>query len=144
MNHTGDSSTNLMKTPPGVNSKNERSPESVELEEASTSVTEHMGCGFGRCRPRFLQVFANPIVFMILLNIYCLVEGAIVSGKLIVQLICNRSIYQAICNPEHTFKIAFKKHVSATLILSGQLFYLHTPTNCKHGHCLCTASQAVD
>ena len=57
---------------------------SIELKDVPhepAPVTTHMGCGFGRCRPHFLQIFANPIVFMITLNIYCLVEGAIVSGK---------------------------------------------------------------
>ena len=39
------------------------------------------GCGFGPWRPRCLQIFAKPIVFLILLNIYCIVEGTIVSGK---------------------------------------------------------------
>ena len=37
--------------------------------------------GFGPCRPRWLQIFAKPICFMIILNIYCFVEGTIVSGK---------------------------------------------------------------
>lgn len=69
MKHLGDSGSNLMKT------EKELSPESVGFEG------ENVGCGFGRCRPRFLQFFANPIVFMIILNIYCLVEGAIVSGE---------------------------------------------------------------
>ena len=39
------------------------------------------GCGFGPWRPGCLQIFAKPIVFLILLNIYCIVEGAIVSGE---------------------------------------------------------------
>jgi len=38
-------------------------------------------CGFGPCRPRWLQMFAKPIWFMILLNVYCFVEGTIVTGK---------------------------------------------------------------
>jgi len=74
MRHSNDSSSNLTNT--------EQKHESVEVEDDPASVT-HMGCGFGRCRPRFLQIFANPIVFMIILNIYCLVEGAIVSGECI-------------------------------------------------------------
>lgn len=48
----------------------------------STSVTAIDGrCGFGACRPRWLNVFAKPIWFMIVLNTYCFVEGTIVSGK---------------------------------------------------------------
>ena len=42
-------------------------------------------CGVGPCRPRWLQVFAKPIWFMLLLNTYCCVEGAIVSGKIIIM-----------------------------------------------------------
>lgn len=86
MKHSSNSATKLVKT------ENGRSPESSKLEDSleedvdgSKPVTgldtTRMGCGFGRCRPRFLQFFANPIIFMIILNIYCLVEGAIVSGK---------------------------------------------------------------
>lgn len=80
MKDTGDSSANLMpmRTETEKNTEKDRSPE-LSL---TSSPTEHMGCGLGRCRPRFLQVFARPFVFMIILNIYCLVEGAIVSGKL--------------------------------------------------------------
>ena len=40
-----------------------------------------VSCGLGPCRPRWLQFFAKPIYFMIILNIYCFVEGTIVSGK---------------------------------------------------------------
>lgn len=83
MNHTSDGGANLMKTgdhtelPPG----DPPDLESDEPVEDDSDSAPHMGCGFGRCRPRFLQVFANPIVFMIVLNTYCFVEGAIVSGK---------------------------------------------------------------
>ena len=45
------------------------------------------GCGLGPWRPRYLQIFAKPIVFLIVLNIYCLVEGAIVSGKVIQNIV---------------------------------------------------------
>ena len=82
MKHTGESSSNLMGKN-GTITERVCSPGSAELEEKPPALFEHKGCGFGRCRPRFLQVFANPIVFMIVLNIYCLVEGAIVSGKLV-------------------------------------------------------------
>ena len=75
MKHSDDSNKNLMRT------EKEFSPESpVDLEDASLFTTR-IGCGFGRCRPRFLQYLANPIIFMIVLNFYCLVEGAIVSGE---------------------------------------------------------------
>lgn len=40
-----------------------------------------IGCGLGPWRPRCLQIFAKPVVFLILLNIYCTVEGIIVSGE---------------------------------------------------------------
>ena len=83
MKHTGDSNTNLMRTETENNTEKDRSP---ELTLTSSPVIEQMGCGFGRCRPRFLQIFARPFVFMIILNIYCLVEGAIVSGKLTRQV----------------------------------------------------------
>lgn len=73
MNHSSESGSNLMM-------KTEKALSSGSFELQYESGT-HMGCGFGRCRPRFLQFFANPIVFMIILNIYCLVEGAIVSGE---------------------------------------------------------------
>ena len=41
--------------------------------------------GFGMLswRPRYLQIFAKPFCFLIVLNIYCLVEGIIVSGNVI-------------------------------------------------------------
>jgi len=38
------------------------------------------GFGIFSWRPRCLQIFAKPFCFMIVLNIYCLVEGTIVSG----------------------------------------------------------------
>lgn len=43
-------------------------------------------CGIGPWRLRCLQIFAKPIWFMLLLNTYCCVEGAIVSGKIIIML----------------------------------------------------------
>ncbi|XP_065898058.1 solute carrier organic anion transporter family member 4C1-like isoform X2 [Dysidea avara] len=58
-----DSSANLMKT-----------QSNGDLDRSTP------GCGFGPWRPRCLQIFAKPIVFLILLNIYCIVEGTIVSG----------------------------------------------------------------
>ena len=82
MKHTGDSSTNLMRTEAEKSTEKDRASELALVSSPVTEVAEHMGCGFGRCRPRFLQVFARPFFFMIILNIYCLVEGAIVSGKL--------------------------------------------------------------
>ena len=45
------------------------------------NVTAVGSCGLGPCRPRWLQIFAKPICFVIVLNIYCFVEGTIVSGK---------------------------------------------------------------
>ena len=73
MKHCGDS---------GANSVNaEQRTQSVDLEDDSAQVDVHMKCGFGKCRPRFLQIFANPITFMIVLNIYCILEGAIASGE---------------------------------------------------------------
>lgn len=74
MKQSGDSTTNLVKEREMVGAEDKR-------ENESSPVTMHTDCGLGRCRPRFLQIFANPIVFMIILNIYCLVEGAIVSGE---------------------------------------------------------------
>ena len=74
---SGNSGINLVKT------ENERS-ESVELghdDDSAPVNNTHTGCGFGRCRPRFLQMFANPIVFMIVLIMYCFLEGAIASGE---------------------------------------------------------------
>ena len=55
---------------------------------------DHQGvgnCGVGPCRLRWLQVFAKPIWFMLFLNIYCFVEGAIVSGKILCFLVPNTS-----------------------------------------------------
>ena len=117
MKHTGDSSTNLMRKTDTNTVEKERSPELAGTEETSAPVTGHMGCGFGGCRPRFLQIFANPIIFMVILNIYCLVEGAIVSGKPTVMYASymGQPIYvlcRAIYDPEHT--VLNKKHVSAT------------------------------
>ena len=48
-----------------------------------------VSCGLGPCRPRWLQFFAKPIYFMIILNIYCFVEGTIVSGKNIISWFHN-------------------------------------------------------
>ena len=45
------------------------------------AVTAVGSLGFGPCQPRWLQIFAKPIYFMIILNIYCFVEGTIASGK---------------------------------------------------------------
>ena len=50
-------------------------------------------CGFGPCRPRWLQIFAKPICFMIVLNIYCFVEGTIVSGKDSVPKFTRHKLY---------------------------------------------------
>ena len=66
-----DSSANLMKT-----------QSNGDLDRSTP------GCGFGPWRPRCLQIFAKPIVFLILLNIYCIVEGTIVSGK-VITLYCS-------------------------------------------------------
>lgn len=50
-------------------------------DRGSDSDPRVMGCGFGRCRPRFLQIFATPFAFMIAMLAYCLLEGAIVNGE---------------------------------------------------------------
>ena len=52
-----------------------------QLQDNDNDVAAVGSCGFGPCRPRWLQIFAKPICFMIVLNIYCFVEGTIVSGK---------------------------------------------------------------
>ena len=131
MKHTGDSSASLMRTETEKNTEKDRSPE-LTLTSESSPVIEHMGCGFGRCQPRFLQIFARPFVFMIILNIYCLVEGAIVSGKLtsVAMRICNRSVI---------LSSDFQKHVSAIFNKYSKCY--HTP---KHGYCLYTAPQDGD
>ena len=82
MNHSGESDSKLFRKS-GINGETLSFPElSEDSDSLETSLeTKHAGCGFWGCRPRFLQIFARPIIFMIILNVYCLVEGAIVSGE---------------------------------------------------------------
>ena len=65
-----------------------RSSQSDEGDHDQTT----LGCGLGPCRSRCLQIFAKPIIFLILLNIYCIVEGAIVNGKEILSYWCCNSV----------------------------------------------------
>lgn len=51
-----------------------------EMEGGSDAVKEYY-CGFGRCRPKWLQVFRNSTFFTVILCLNCAIEGAIVSGK---------------------------------------------------------------
>ena len=75
MTHCDDSGVS------SVNTENQRT-QFVDLEDDfAPQVDVNMECGFGKCRPRFLQIFANPITFMIVLNIYCFLEGAIATGE---------------------------------------------------------------
>lgn len=63
----------------------------ILVEDELVPTTMHAGCGFGAWQPRCLQIFAKPIAFMIVLNIYCVMEGAIASGEriyLATKLIC--------------------------------------------------------
>ena len=79
MKHSGGSNSKLVRKS-DMNGEKLHSPGSEEVDLGSHD-TKHTGCGFWGCQPGFLQIFARPIVFMIILNIYCLVEGAIVSGE---------------------------------------------------------------
>lgn len=74
MRHCSDTDIN-------VKIEKERKTDSVELDDDSAPDNMHTGCGFGRFRPKFLQICANPIVFMIILITYCCLEGAIASGE---------------------------------------------------------------
>ena len=38
-------------------------------------------CGFGPCRPKWLQVMANKRIFTLLLCLFAFVQGSVVSGK---------------------------------------------------------------
>ena len=37
-------------------------------------------CGFGPCRPKWLQVMANKKIFTLLLCLFAFLQGAVVSG----------------------------------------------------------------
>ena len=77
MKHPSESGVNLVET---ESKAAEKERELAELDDEPPPVA-NMGCGFGRCRPRFLQCFAKPVVFMIVLNMYCILGGTIASGE---------------------------------------------------------------
>lgn len=45
-----------------------------------TDVKEYF-CGFGKCRPKWMQVFRDSKFFTFILCVNCCIEGALVSGK---------------------------------------------------------------
>ena len=60
--------------------------EPSDLKDNQTTVSPHKDyyCGIWACHPKWLQVFAKKKVFTLLLFLFALVEGAIVSGSLTV------------------------------------------------------------
>lgn len=70
----------------GGESEGEERGEAVEgeeerhLEDLELVHGPRYACGLGRCRPRWLQIFARANFFTFFLCLNTLVEGAIVSG----------------------------------------------------------------
>lgn len=56
----------------------------TDLSEVTALLTAIRGddedCDLSACRPRCCQIFAKPVYFLMMLNIYCVVEGTISSG----------------------------------------------------------------
>ena len=55
----------------------------IDIDPDNDNIIAGNGCGFGPCRPGWLQIFSKPICFMIFLNTYCFLEGTVISGKVI-------------------------------------------------------------
>ncbi len=51
------------------------------IEDGNPSVKEYY-CGFGKSRPKWMQMFRNSKFFTFILCLNALIEGALVSGKL--------------------------------------------------------------
>ena len=63
---------------------NDKKDDTIDEEpDNDDDITAGNRCGFGPCRPGWLQIFAKPICFVIFLNTYCFLEGTIISGKVI-------------------------------------------------------------
>ena len=60
--------------------------EPSDLKDNQTTLPPHKVyyCGIWACHPEWLQVFAKKKVFTVLLFLFALVEGAIISGSLTV------------------------------------------------------------
>ena len=58
-------------------------PVTGEMEESShINGGKEYYCGFGKCKPKWLQVFRNAKFFTFLMCLNSLIEGAIVSGEI--------------------------------------------------------------
>ena len=60
---------------------NDKDDDTIDKDPDNDDITASNNCGFGPCRPGWLQIFAKPICFMIFLNTYCFLEGTVISGK---------------------------------------------------------------
>ena len=52
----------------------------LEVEESGTATVYYFGCCC--CHPRWLQVLANAKMYTLILSLFIVVEGAVVSGKI--------------------------------------------------------------
>lgn len=58
-------------------------PEDIGPPMAESNHIKEYYCGFGKCKPKWLQVFRNAKFFTFLMCLNSLVEGAIVSGEFV-------------------------------------------------------------
>ena len=50
-------------------------------------LTKEYYCGLGRCRPKWMQIFLDARFFTFLLCLNCFIEGALVSGEYLVNML---------------------------------------------------------
>lgn len=66
-------------------------PVAEEMEESShINGGKEYYCGFGKCRPKWLQVFRNAKFFTFLMCLNSTIEGAIVSGTVVFLYIADK------------------------------------------------------
>ena len=64
--------------------KGNRDMGAAGVEVDDTSKAEEYYCGIWKCRPRWIQVFRKGKFFTFILCLYCCIQGALVSGMLVV------------------------------------------------------------
>ena len=55
--------------------------EVMEPEYADRNDNKEYFCGFGKCKPKWMQRFRDSKIFTFILCLNCCIEGALVSGK---------------------------------------------------------------
>ena len=59
----------------------EKNDFTTKEEEVEEECPVEYFCGIGSFRPKFLQVFRDAKFFTFLISLYCLLEGALATGK---------------------------------------------------------------